>query len=209
MGVVPVNGHTHMVGGLLIGAALAPVLRESGGHLIPWLAAAALAAPLPDLDHPASMYGRFLPLPGVAKVSGCLEPYVPGPFGNGGQTFGHVGRRTPFGVLWHRGPLHSILMATAFGAAAFLAASHFAPALDVTVGLGVLLGYLSHLALDELNVAGEHLLWPLVGRELGLPWPSVRVGSVGEATLFAAMSLAAAALLSPHLGFPALAVFRP
>lgn len=154
------------------------------------------------------MYGRLLPLPGVARMYGRLEPYTPGPLGSGGRSFGHVGRQTPFGILWHRGPMHSILMAAVFAAAAFLAGLQFAPALAWTVGLGVALGCLSHLALDELNVAGEHLLWPLVRRELRLPWPSVRVGTVGEATLFAAMSLGAAALLSPYMS-STLAVLRP
>lgn len=199
-GVIPVNGHTHILGGLLVGAAVVQLAGQTGPHLLPFLVVAALAAPLPDVDHPESMYGRFVPLPGVAKVNGSLEPYRSGPFGNGGKSFGHVGRRLPGGILWHRGPTHSLVMAGVFGAMAYYVAGHFAPGLAWTVGLGVLLGCLSHLALDELNVAGERLLWPLWGKEARLRWPSFRVGSAWETVLFVAMAGAVFLLLRGEVG---------
>ena len=199
-GVNSVNGHTHMIGGLLSALALGPVVGHGGPHLLAFAAVAALAAPLPDVDHPGSMYGRFVPLPGIAKVYGSIEPYRAGPFGNGRKSFGHVGRRLPGGILWHRGPTHSLVMAGVFGGLAYLVAGHFTPGLAWIVGLGVLLGCLSHLALDELNVAGEHLLWPLVGKELRLRWPSFRVGSVWETALFVAMAGGAFLLLRGEVG---------
>lgn len=193
------NGHTHMIGGMLAGAVLAPIVGQIGTHLLPFVAAAALAAPLPDIDHPGSMYGRFVPLPGVAKVFGRIEPYVRGPFGNGERSFGHVGRRVPFGVLWHRGPTHSVAMALVFGTVGYLAASRVVPALALCLGVGILTGYLSHLALDELNVSGEHFLWPLNRRELRLRWPSFRVGSGWETVLALGMLVLAFWRLEPHV----------
>lgn len=193
------NGHTHMLGGLLSALALAPIVGQGGPHLLPFAAAAALAAPLPDVDHPGSMYGRFVPLPGVAKVFGRIEPYVRGPFGNDRKSFGHVGRRVPFGILWHRGPTHSVVMALGFAGAAYLVAGRVLPSLAVVVDAGVLVGYLSHLALDEMNVAGERLLWPLTRRELRLRWPSFRVGSAWEIVLALAMLGLAVWRLEPHV----------
>ena len=196
MEVAILEGRTHILGGLVLGAALAPVV--SPGHALAFVLAAALAGPLPDIDHPGSMYGRFLPLPGVVKNYGRIEPYRQGPFGNAAHSFGHVGRRTPFGTLWHRGPTHSVLGCLAFGLLAFAIAHALAPALALWIGLGIALGALSHLALDEMNVSGERLLWPFVNRELRLRWPSVRVGSAGEWG-FAALLLLAAVFLVPRL----------
>ncbi|MCL6595829.1 MAG: metal-dependent hydrolase [Firmicutes bacterium] len=191
------NGHTHIVGGLLAGAVAASALGQSGAHLLPFLAASALAAPLPDVDHPGSMYGRYVPLPGVARVGGKVERYEPGPFGNGSRSFGHVGRRIPGGVLWHRGPTHSLVAAGIAGIVALVVLLAAARGLAATVALGVAVGYLSHLALDELNVSGERLLWPLSGREIRLRWPSVRVGSLGEAAVLLLM-LGGLALVGGH-----------
>jgi membrane-bound metal-dependent hydrolase YbcI (DUF457 family) len=70
--------------------------------------------------------------------------------------------------------------------------------LALWVGLGIALGALSHLALDEMNVSGERLLWPFVNRELRLRWPSVRVGSAGEWG-FASLLRLAAGFLVPRL----------
>ena len=198
------NGHTHIVGGLLVGALLAPILGQTGPHLAPFLVAAALAGPLPDVDHPGSMYGRFVPLPGVARVYGKLEPYVGGRFGNGQRSFGHVGRRVPGGIIWHRGPVHSAPMGLAFGALAGLIALHFAAAWVWTIGFGVLAGFLSHLALDELNVSGEYLLWPFVRKELRLKWPSWRVGSAWEVLVLVVMLAGIVGLLRPDVAHLAL-----
>jgi len=187
-----------VLGGLLVGAAIAPVFGGVGVHLVLFLAAAALSAPLPDVDHPGSMYGRFIPLPSVAKVYGRLEPFRRGPEGNDLTSFGQVGWRVPGGILWHRGPTHSLLAAAVVTLLAWLVAGHFAPALALPVAAGVGTGYLSHLALDELNVAGEKLLWPL-RRTVRLPWPSFKVGSVWEALTAVVMVAAIVLLVRPEI----------
>ena len=183
------NGQTHLLGGLTAGLLVATLVPVSQ---VPWLlGAAALAGPLADIDHPGSMYGRWLPLPGVAKVYGHIEPYTGGPFCTSSGSFGHVGRRTPFGTLWHRGPTHSLFVAmaaSALAAVAFRGMHH-----GEAVAIGVLAGYLSHLALDLLNVSGQQLLWPFSKRHIALRWPKMHVGSLGET--FIAMVLAAFALM--------------
>jgi membrane-bound metal-dependent hydrolase YbcI (DUF457 family) len=181
--VVDLNARTHMLGGLAAGALVAPALAP--GHTLAFLAAAVLAAPLPDIDHPASLYGRLLPLPGVARVHGRVEPYVRSPFGDVSR--GQVGRVTPFGVLWHRGPAHSLFMALCLSALATVAASPVAGGEAWAVGLGVLVGMLSHLALDAMNVAGMELLWPFSRRRWRLPWPRVPVGGAGEVVVSGAL----------------------
>lgn len=180
-----VNGHTHILGGLAAGALAAPA--AASGHLLVFLAAAAIAGPLADIDHPGSLYGKWLPLAGVAKVNGHVEPYVRGPFGNSQKSYGHVGRRVPFGILWHRGPTHSLVVAAVFSFAAYLLALHFIPAIAMAVGLGVVVGYLSHLFLDALNVAGQQLLWPFSHQAIRPPWPHIRVSSIGEMVVVVAL----------------------
>lgn len=183
--MVHTNGHTHLLGGLAAGALLAPAFAS--GHLIVLLAAATLAGPLADIDHPGSMYGRWVPLPGVAKVNGHIEPYRRGPFGNSQKSFGHVGRVLPGGIMWHRGPTHSITMALVFTAIFYFLARHFIPADALAIGVGVFAGYLSHLVLDALNVSGQELLWPYTRKSMRPPWPHIRVGSIGETVTVVAL----------------------
>lgn len=180
------NAHTHLIGGAVVGAAFLPL---AGPHALAFLAAAILSAPLPDIDHPGSLYGRFVPLPGVARIYGKVEAYRPGPFGNGNRSFGHVGRWTPFGILWHRGPVHSVLAACLSAAVAASVVDRLLPGASVSIGLGVLAGYLSHLLLDECNVSGMRLFWPLSEKDIKIPWPSFRVGSIWE-SIFAMGMLA-------------------
>ncbi|MCL8208606.1 MAG: metal-dependent hydrolase [Actinomycetia bacterium] len=179
------NVHTHWLGGALAGAALA----HCAAHLpaAPLVAAAVLAAPLPDLDHPGSAYGRWLPLPGVARIRGHLEPFRPGPFGNAAAAGGQVGRVTPFGILWHRGPLHSLAAAGGFAVVAASVARSLVPANALAIGWGVFAGCLSHLALDALNTMGQALFWPLSRTRWRLPWPRWPVGSAGETLIGAAL----------------------
>ncbi|MDA8346828.1 MAG: metal-dependent hydrolase [Thermaerobacter sp.] len=172
------NGHTHLLGGLAAGALLAPALAF--GHIPAFLIAAVLAGPLADIDHPGSMYGKWVPLPGVAKINGQVEPFRRGPFGNSQRSFGHVGRVLPGGILWHRAATHSFTVALAFSAAFYLLAGRLIAPEATAIGLGVLTGYLSHLALDALNVAGQQLLWPFSRKPVRPPWPRIPVGSLGE-----------------------------
>ncbi len=185
------NVHTHWLGGALAGIAAAAALP---GHPLVTILAAVAAAPLPDIDHPGSTYGRWVPLPGVARVRGRIEPYRPGPAGNAAAAFGHVGRVTPFGIGWHRGGMHSVTVAAACALACGAAARALHPGWGLAVGIGVLGGLLSHEALDALNGMGQAWFWPFTGRRWGLPWPRIRVGSGGEAAVtFALVALLAVA----------------
>ena len=181
------NGHTHILGGLAAGAIAAPALAF--GHVPAFLIAAALAGPLADIDHPGSMYGRWLPFPGVAKVNGHIEPYRGGFFGHDQHSFGHVGRTIPFaGILWHRGPTHSLVTAGLATVLAFIVAfvatvhglTPSAGILAAAIALGVLVGYLSHLVLDSFNIAGQELLWPFSHRRFKVGPLHIPVGSLGE-----------------------------
>jgi len=199
------NGHTHILGGLAAGAIAAPALAF--GHVPAFLIAAALAGPLADIDHPGSMYGKFIPLPGVAKANGQLEPYRRGYFGNGQRSFGRVGRRVPFaGIIWHRGPTHSLVAAGAVTILAFIAAfvatvhgAFFANGgLAVSIALGVLVGYLSHLILDAFNVMGQELLWPFSRQRFKVGPLHIPVGSLGEAMVGVAL-VGVLLLAAPHV----------
>lgn len=180
------NGRTHLIGGLLAGALLAPAFHFSW----PFLAASALAGPLPDIDHPGSMYGRLIPLPGVVVRRRRLEAYVlPSLFGPS-RMGGRAGRELPGGgVLLHRGPTHSLAAALAAGLLASLVPLAWGSGPSPPLGLGVWLGYLSHLALDLLNMSGIQILWPFRRKAIRLRWPRVRVGSLGERVIFGLLLL--------------------
>ncbi len=195
------NGHTHILGGLAAGAIAAPALAF--GHVPAFLIAAALAGPLADIDHPGSMYGRWLPFPGVAKVNGHIEPYRGGYFRHDQHSFGHVGRTIPFaGILWHRGPFHSLVaggmaMVLAF-MVAFIATFHGSAALAGAIALGVFVGYLSHLLLDAFNIMGQELLWPFSRRRYKIGPLHIPVGSLGE-TMAVVLLVGVLFLTMPHL----------
>lgn len=204
------NGHTHILGGLAAGAIAAPALAL--GHVPAFLIAATLAGPLADIDHPGSMYGRWLPLPGVARVNGHIESYRGGYFGHEQHSYGHVGRTIPLvGVLWHRGPTHSLVAAVVVTVlvfiAAFVATVHgLTPSAGVLAGaiaLGVLVGYLSHLVLDSFNIAGQELLWPFSHRRFKVGPLHIPVGSLGE-TMAVVLLVGVLFITVPHL-FPGLA----
>ena len=184
------NIRTHLLGGVVAGLATTPWLAPT--HALPFVALAALAAPLPDLDHPGSTYGRVLPLPGVVAASGRLTPYRPG-------ASGRVGRRTPFGIGWHRGGTHSLVF-TALVAAGFGWGSHALwPGTGPLVGAAVAVGMLSHLALDGLNMTGQAWLWPFSARRFRWPGPRIRVGHAGETVVGALLLAALLALLRQPL----------
>lgn len=208
-GVALINGHTHLLGGLAAGAIAAPALAL--GHVPAFLIAAMLAGPLADIDHPGSMYGKWLPFPGVAQVGGHIEPYRGGFFGHEQHSFGHVGRTVPFaGVVWHRGPSHSLAAAGMAAILSFIAAfvatvhgSLFANGgLAGAIALGVLVGYLSHLFLDAFNIMGQELLWPFSRRRFKVGPLHIPVGSLGETMAVVAL-VGVLFLTMPHL-FPAL-----
>lgn len=173
------NVRTHWLGGLAAGVLAAPVMAAPD-HWIAFAAVAAVAAPLPDLDHPGSTYGRFVPLPGIVRVHGQVKPYIGGPYGNAAQSGGQVGRRTPFGLTWHRGGMHSLVAGVVAAGLLGLLTSRLWPAWGWTVALAVAVGFASHLALDSLNQMGQAWLWPVSRKRWRLPWPRIQVGSAGE-----------------------------
>lgn len=179
------NGHTHLLGGLVAGAVAAPALAS--GHLLVFLAAATFAGPLADIDHPGSLYGRWVPLPGVARVRGQVEPYRGGPYGNAQAAAGQVGRATPFGILWHRGPTHSVAACVLASGVTWAVLERLSPGLAAACAFGVGAGYASHLVLDAMNVMGQRLLWPFSRKAWRPPWPRWPVGSLGETAVVVAL----------------------
>ena len=116
-----------------IGAAAGvAVAHGTGDSLTAGAIVAALAALLPDVDHPHAAVGRLLP------------------------RWWH--RLTP----GHRGPTHSLAWCLALAALAYAAHSGLdgAPARPL-LALAVLAGSLSHVLADGLTVAGVPLWWPL------------------------------------------------
>jgi len=158
--------------------------------LAPFLVSAALAGPLADVDHPASMYGRFIPLPGVILGSKeGLRAWTPS-FGFRDGHGGRVGREIlPKVILWHRAQTHSLgAAAIAAAATALLCWLFFRQAL-LPVTLGVCVGYLSHLALDLINISPIMLWWPFSRKTAHIRWPRIRVGSPWEWLVTAALAL--------------------
>lgn len=183
---------THFVGGAVAGLAAASLV--SPALLVVVVATATLAAPLPDIDHPGSTYGRWIPLPGVARVHGHVEPYHRGIGGNAEDSFGHVGRITPFGIGWHRGGMHSLFASVVAALLLGGLADHVHPGWGVAVGLGTLAGMLSHLALDALNISGQAWLWPFSSKRIRFRWPHIRVGSGGEFLVLTGLAVGLVAL---------------
>ena len=192
------RGRAHTV----IGACAAVPVALLGGHLaLPvCLAAGALGGLLPDLDHPGSTLGRYVPWPAVER--------------QGRSGFVAHGRRWFHGhTVWHRGETHSVgaagIAATVGGAAAwegwralggwstgqhlFLIAHVGAFAVGGLVAGAIAAGYLSHLAADTANPSPQMLLWPFSRRMVRPPWRGVREASTaGHLAEWAAATAAVA-----------------
>lgn len=154
-------GPTHALGGATALAALSTLTGHPDQAPVWAFGVAALAALVPDADNGrGSMLNRIYFLP----IKAATLP------------------------LWagaaHRGRTHSLLGTAFFGLIVafwiwlFNAASAAAgqPSdLPLTIILGAaLVGYLSHLALDLMNVPGMLLLWPLPLRIFFPPWRQLR-----------------------------------
>jgi inner membrane protein len=98
-------------------------------------------------------------------------------------------------VLKHRGFTHSLVAAAVAATICGLLASLVAPELATTVGGGVAIGYLAHVAADACTPAGVALLAPLSNRRRWLmPSPArIPTGSVRERVLAVAIAAAAVA----------------
>lgn len=99
--------------------------------------------------------------------------------------------------LGHRGAMHSLM---ALVALSVLVALPLALLLDPFTGIGLVLGYLSHLLLDAGTRSGIQLFWPDAQRVWVLP-PRLRIttGSRAEDALLLLLSLATATFLLLHL----------
>lgn len=183
------TGYTHLVGGIASLTLPVALLQVLGGGIPPDMRGGGLAAGTlfgslaPDVDAPQSLLKSFtLPLNGTACRKNGLD-------------------LTPFALpatllqttLGHRTWLHSLpgtVPATAF------VALPLALCLEPGLGMGFILGYLSHLALDACTVHGIPLLYPS-RRRFHLLSPSWRIatGSPQEEIAFALLASVAFAVL--------------
>ena len=157
---------THLAGGL---ASLAVIpFAPSSTSLALGCVFAALGSLLPDLDARESKLSN-VQIVGVAP----LKPLA-----------WVVSRR-----LGHRGPLHSLLALLVVTVGISLPLSLF---LDPLAGIGLSLGFASHILLDACTKSGVPLRWPELGRVRLLP-PRLRftTGSMAEDILFLLLALLA------------------
>ena len=182
------RGGAHAVIGACATVPLA--ILFGGSVMLPICAAGgAIGALLPDIDHPHSALGRFVPWP-VATVLAHRTDFV----AHGRRWFrGHT--------IWHRGETHSvgaagIAFVLALGVSRWLLRAvfswlrhHGAPAaaeppvfawrLATVVACSVLAGYLSHLVADLANPSPQMLWWPFCRRMVHPRWlPTVSEASV-------------------------------
>jgi inner membrane protein len=160
---------THLMGGLAILWILAPASADT---LAQATIAASLGALLPDLDaggsnlSSASLYGRA----SLRPLSLLL-----------------------FRRLGHRGVLHSFLawvVVTLMGGILSGLIAH-----TLALGVGLSMGYLSHLLLDACTRSGVPLFWPNPVRvHLLLYRLRITTGSLAEDVVFALLALASFAL---------------
>ncbi len=169
-------------------------------HPLVSVAALSLGALWPDLDHPTSTLGRWLPWPAAHQSRG---PRIPP----------RVGRLFWPHPIWHRGPWHSL---------AFISLSALALSLLLRTWLPwpavfwpFVLGGLSHLLLDNVNHEPMEWLAPWKKR-WRLPLPafssSARVYSLTALLLtggLVAEWVLAAPVLTQHLSHGALAMGLP
>jgi inner membrane protein len=173
----------------LVGIAASSAVAVAAGHglAVPLLALGALAGMLPDIDHPHSDLGRFVPWPSVEV--------------QGKGTFVRTGRKWFGGhTIWHRGETHSLgaaVVATGLAAASgiWLAAPGLAQLgwlqpgwawagqhplwLGGVLALVVALGYTSHLFADLINPSPQMWGWP-VSSKMRRPrhLPAVKSGTL-------------------------------
>ncbi|MCL6557256.1 MAG: metal-dependent hydrolase [Firmicutes bacterium] len=129
------TGRTHAAAGAFLGALSGAVFSSPEAGAV----TGAVAALLPDIDHPGSTIGRKIPV-----IPVILE-----------ATAGH---RTVTHTLWF-----CFAVAAGFGFLANWLAGFGLPAGGFLLALPALAGSLSHLALDALTRSGVEPLAPLNG----------------------------------------------
>ncbi len=188
-------------------AAIPLALLTGPRFLIPVVLAGAVGGLLPDIDHPGSTLGRFVPWPAVV-----VENHKTGFIAHGrrwfhGRTVRHRGETHSVGaaaitavatpaVLWF--PLWRLVAWMADVRGMQWVAAHrslwiFAVVTSMLAGCAVLVGYLTHLAADVPSPSPQMLLWPISRRMLRPKWvPRVPERSLAGHLLEAAVTLVAA-----------------
>jgi inner membrane protein len=190
------RGPTHAAIGAAVGAVMAAAAHAG---VAPIAALAAVGGLLPDIDHPYSTLGRYVPWPAVTRQVGAMVLHGRRWFG------GHV--------VWHRGETHSVgaagiaMAAAGSGTAAMArwgravlahAGLHPHPwSWGAWAAMAVGVGYLSHLAADTLNRSPQMLWWPFSRRLAHPPWRGVREASAaGRAMEYLVVAGAVAAVVA-------------
>lgn len=157
----------------------------------------ALAALLPDLDHPRSKISTANPVTVILAFLGRVTITVLSvAFNLVAGLLGVLGIRVAAATDDHRGPFTHSPFGLVLMAVAFLPVWTF---LSGWWYLGILLGILSHLVADSLNPGGILWLWPITRDKYRLvpKFLAPEVGSPGEEMVF---FLVMAALMSGILG---------
>ncbi len=125
---------THIAAGSAAALLAADWLGASRPQAILLLAGGVFGSMLPDIDHPASSFGRR-----VLPISIPLSL-----------------------IFGHRGITHSLIAVAGMSLLARYALNHLAwhPGYSVPFVAGLAAGYLSHLAGDWMTNSGVPLLWP-------------------------------------------------
>lgn len=125
---------THIALGAASGVLAANLLGAGVEQATLLVAGGVLGSLLPDIDHPASAFGRRVPFLSIPLSA----------------------------IFGHRGITHSLLAVVAMSALAWYALNRLEwyPGYSVPFVVGVAAGYLSHLAGDWLTNSGVPLLWP-------------------------------------------------
>lgn len=154
------RGFTHELAGVLAASLWIPHTT----HPVLLLGAAAFGSLVPDVDHPRSTLGRWIPWPAVSHSRG---PQAPPAVGR--QGFPHP--------IWHRHQFHSVAAVVTLSGLIALAAhglvGHRAwldgPWPFATLFTGLLIGGGSHLVLDGFNQETQWWFWPVTRH--GFRWP--------------------------------------
>lgn len=125
---------THIAAGGAAALALSNFLDAQAEQTVLFLAGGVLGGMLPDIDHPASAFGRR-----VWPVSMVIS-----------EIFGH------------RGITHSLIAVAviSFVAGYSVSVLDWHPGYSVPFILGLSIGYMSHLFCDWMTNTGVPLLWP-------------------------------------------------
>jgi inner membrane protein len=97
-------------------------------------------------------------------------------------------------VLKHRGITHSLVACAAVAVGCWLLASLVVPGAALSVGAGVAIGYLAHVAADACTPSGVALFAPLSGRRHWLLPSPVRIPTGSARERLVAVTIAAASV---------------